>query len=139
MNNKKAYFEYFILEEFTAGLKLIGSEVKSLREKNCNLDGAYCYIEGNKIFIKNMFIKEFANSCIEVDPYRVRELLLNKHEIRKIEKELQVQGITLIPLKVVLGNSIKLQLGLGKGKKLYDKRETIKARDIEREIKREQA
>jgi SsrA-binding protein len=85
-----------------------------------------------------MFIKEFANSCIEVDPYRVRELLLNKHEIRKIEKELQVQGITLIPLKVVLGNSIKLQLGLGKGKKLYDKRETIKARDIEREIRREQ-
>jgi SsrA-binding protein len=139
MNNKKAYFEYFILEEFTAGLKLIGSEVKSLREKNCNLDGAYCYIEGNKIFIKNMFIKEFGNSCIEVDPYRVRELLLNKHEIRKIEKELQVQGITMIPLKVVLGNSIKLQLGLGKGKKLYDKRETIKARDIEREIKREQA
>ena len=139
MNNKKAYYEYFILEEFTAGLKLIGSEVKSLREKNCNLDGAYCYIEGNKIFIKNMFIKEFGNSCIEVDPYRVRELLLNKHEIRKIEKELQVQGITMIPLKVVLGNSIKLQLGLGKGKKLYDKRETIKARDIEREIKREQA
>lgn len=139
MNNKKAYYEYFILEEFTAGLKLIGSEVKSLREKNCNLDGAYCYIEGNKIFIKNMFIKEFGNSCIEVDPYRVRELLLNKREIRKIEKELQVQGITMIPLKVVLGNSIKLQLGLGKGKKLYDKRETIKARDIEREIKREQA
>jgi SsrA-binding protein len=138
MNNKKAYFEYFILEEFTAGIKLLGAEVKSLREGKASLDGAYCYLEGNKIFIKGMFIKEYENSCIEVDPNRVRELLLNKREINKIEKELQNVGYTLIPLKIEVGKLIKVKIGVAKGKKLYDKRETIKERDITREIQRNQ-
>jgi len=135
--NKRAYFDYEIISEFTAGIALVGSEVKSLRMMgSVNFNGAYCYLDGNNVKVKSMSISEFKNAVVQHDPLRERQLLLNQHEINKIKKNLEVQGVTLIPLKLSTGPKIKLTIGLAKGKKLYDKRQTIKERDIDRDLKR---
>ena len=136
MNNKKAYFEYEIKDEYTAGLSLLGNEVKSLRQGEGNLNGSYCYIHDGEIFIKGFHIKAYKNSCTEIDPDRIRKLLLKKKEIEKIDRKLQDVGMTLIPLKVLVGKQIKITIGVAKGKKLYDKRQTIKARDLDRDMER---
>lgn len=139
MNNKKAFYEYHIEDEYLAGIVLEGAEVKSLRAGNASLEGSFCYITKNEVFVKGMYVKEFENSCISINPNRERKLLLTKREIAKIQKKLAMPGYTLIPLKVEVGKLIKLKIGLGCGKKEYDKREAIKGRDIDRYIKREYA
>lgn len=139
MKNKKAYFEYNILKEFISGVKLVSSEVKSLRQNNANMSDTYCYIWNNEIFIKNLHISKYnESSYMNHDEKRDRKLLLNRKEINDIIKLSKDNGITIIPLEIftVRGN-FKIKIGVCKGKKMWDKREDIKKKDIMREIKRE--
>lgn len=139
IENRKAHHEYSILQTFVCGIVLQGSEVKSLRAGKGNISDAYCYISKGEIWMKNSHISKFeSDRFTNHEEKRERKLLLNKREIRKIEQELQVQGITLIPLKIFSNehNLLKLEIGICKGKKLYDKRNDIKDRDNERELDR---
>jgi SsrA-binding protein len=138
INNRKASFEFQLLDEFFAGIVLFGSEVKSIRAGNVSITEAYCYVNGGEVFIKNMHIQELKNAPVQHEPLRERKLLLTKKEINVIEAELKNQGLTLIATHMYNKKGlIKLKLCLAKGKKLYDKRESIKAKDIERDLKRE--
>ena len=134
--NKKARFEYEILDSFEAGISLLGTEVKSLRQSNANFLDSYAKIKNEEIFIVNLHISEYKYGNIQNhEPKRMRKLLLKKQEIRKLESKVLEKGLTLVPLSFYLKNGkIKLELGLCRGKKLYDKRETIKQRDIERSM-----
>ena len=139
IENRKAHHEYSILQTFVCGIVLQGSEVKSLRAGKGNISDAYCYISKGEMWMKNSHIYKFnSDRFTNHEEKRERKLLLNKREIRKIEQELQVQGITLIPLKIFSNehNLLKLEIGICKGKKLYDKRNDIKDRDNERELDR---
>ncbi|WP_026389355.1 SsrA-binding protein SmpB [[Acholeplasma] multilocale] len=134
-SNKKAFYNYEILEKFEAGIELSGPEIKSIREKEVSINEAFILIRKGEAFAINMNIKkyEFANNVKGIDPTRTRKLLLHKKEIKKMLKRIQLERLTLVPLRLYLkGNYAKLEIGLGKGKKNYDKRETIKARDVER-------
>ena len=136
-SNKKARFEYFIEDTFEAGIVLVGSEVKSVKNGNISLNESYVSLKNNEVFLKNAYIKPFekANN-FSVDEKRVRKLLLNKTEIEKIRKKTEIKGYTLVPTKVYLkDNLVKVEIAVAKGKKLYDKRETIKQRDLSRQIK----
>lgn len=134
--NKKAYFNYFISDELECGIELQGSEVKSIREGHISIAESFVMLKNDEIFLKNAYIKPYLNAGSFIpDSRRDRKLLLHKHEIEKFAKKLQVQGTTLVPLKVYLkGNRVKIQIGLGKGKKLYDKRETLKQKTLKREM-----
>jgi SsrA-binding protein len=137
MKNKKAYFEYTILKEFVAGLKLVGSEVKSLRNNNCSMIDTYCYFWNGEIFVKNLHIAKYhESSWTNHEEKRDRKLLLNKKEIFEISKMSKDNGVTIIPLEIftVRGN-FKVKIGVCKGKKTYDKRESIKRREQDREIR----
>lgn len=136
--NRKAYFEYHIVKEFTAGIQLVGSEVKSLRNTNCNIGDGFCYIFDNEIFVKNIYIGRYEESTyLNHEERRDRKLLLTKKEIRDILKLTQDNGITIIPLEIFLiKGRFKLKLAVAKGKKLWDKRATIKDREVKREIER---
>ena len=136
--NRKANFEYSILNKYEAGIILTGTEVKSLRESKVNIQDAYGRVTNDEVWIINSNINEYKFGNINNhDPLRNRKLLLNKREIRKIKQELQEKGLTLIPLKIYFkGSIVKLELGIAKGKKLFDKRESIKQRDIERRLSR---
>ena len=139
IENRKAHHEYSILQTFVCGIVLQGSEVKSLRAGKGNISDAYCYISKGEMWMKNSHIYKFnSDRFTNHEEKRERKLLLNKREIRKIEQELKVQGITLIPLKIFSNehNLLKLEIGICKGKKLYDKRNDIKDRDNERELDR---
>ena len=139
IENRKAHHEYSILQTFVCGIVLKGSEVKSLRAGKGNISDAYCYVSKGEIWMKNSHISKFeSDRFTNHEEKRERKLLLNKREIQKIEQELQVQGITLIPLKIFSNehNLLKLEIGICKGKKLYDKRNDIKDRDNERELDR---
>ena len=139
IENRKAHHEYSILQTFVCGIVLQGSEVKSLRAGKGNISDAYCYISKGEMWMKNSHISKFnSDRFTNHEEKRERKLLLNKREIRKIEQELKVQGITLIPLKIFSNehNLLKLEIGICKGKKLYDKRNDIKDRDNERELDR---
>ena len=139
IENRKAHHEYSILQTFVCGIVLQGSEVKSLRAGKGNISDAYCYVLKGEIWMKNSHISKFeSDRCTNHEEKRERKLLLNKREIRKIEQELQVQGITLIPLKIFSNEHslLKLEIGICKGKKLYDKRNDIKDRDNKRELDR---
>ena len=139
IENRKAYHEYSILQTFVCGIVLQGSEVKSLRAGKGNISDAYCCVSKGEIWMKNSHISKFeSDRFTNHEQKRERKLLLNKREIRKIEQELQVQGITLIPLKIFSNehNLLKLEIGICKGKKLYDKRNDIKDRDNKRELDR---
>lgn len=138
IQNRKAYFDYEILETYEAGIALKGTEIKSIREGKVNLKDSYAIIKNNEIYLLNTHISHYDKGNIfNHDELRTRKLLLHKKEILKIRDNLQVQGLTLIPLKLYFkGNYAKILLGLAKGKKLYDKRESIKKRDVEREIKK---
>ena len=139
IKNRSAYFEYFIDNKYDAGIVLTGTEVKSLREGKANLSDSYCYIHKGEVWIKNFHISAYSHGTANNhDPVRDRKLLLQRREIRKIESKLNEKGYTLIPLRVYFSakNLAKIEVGLGKGKKVYDKRETIKQRDTEREMKR---
>lgn len=136
--NRKAHFEYSILSKYEAGIVLRGTEVKSLRESKVNIQDAYGRIKNDEVWLINSNINEYKFGNINNhDPLRNRKLLLNKREIRKIKQDLQEKGLTLVPLKIYFrGSLIKVELGIAKGKKLFDKRESIKKRDIERKLKR---
>ncbi len=138
--NKKAYYEYHVIEKYTTGIKLIGSEIKPVKDNKVSVKEAYCFIKDGEVFIKGMHISTNKNSnkYDNHDPYRERKLLLNKKEIRNLEKGIEAKGMTLIPLNIHLNNTglIKVMIGLCKGKKTHDKRETIKKRDQERDIAR---
>ncbi|MBQ7140451.1 MAG: SsrA-binding protein SmpB [Bacilli bacterium] len=136
--NKKAKFDYFIEEEYEAGIVLTGTEIKSIRKGSANLKDSYAIIKYDEIFLLNMFISQYnEGNRFNHDENRTRKLLLHKKEILKIKKSLEIEGYSLVPLKLYFkSGKAKILLGLGKGKKNYDKRETIKKRDQEREIRK---
>lgn len=137
IKNKKAYFDYFIEEEYECGIVLTGTEIKSIRKGSTNLKDTYARIKNNEVFILNMYIAPYEEgNRFNVPERRSRKLLLNKKEIIKIKSEVMRDGYSLIPLKLYFkNNNVKILLGLCKGKKLYDKRQTIKERDLKRENK----
>lgn len=137
MKNRKARFQYHILDEYTCGVVLTGSEVKSLRSGLSNINDSYCLIINDELFIRNMYVGKYNFDFSTKDnSRRDRKLLVTKNEIKKIKSKIIDKGITLIPLEVVVDRLIKVKICLAKGKKLYDKRETIKSRDIERNLRR---
>ena len=140
IKNKKAYFEYEILSNFQAGIILLGSEIKSIRNNQVNLSDSYCIAINNEVFIRNLHIGEYKHaSHFNHEPKRERKLLLNKQEINKISNKAKDKGITIIPLRLFINNKniAKLEIAIAKGKKIYDKRESIKAKDIERDLQRD--
>ncbi len=134
--NRQAKHNYFILEEIEAGMELTGTEVKSIRMGNANIKDSYAVIKKQEVYLLNMFIKHYDQGNIfNHNETRTRRLLLHKKEILKLNDHVQLEGCTLIPLKVYFKkNKVKVLIGLCKGKKNYDKRETIKERDIQRNI-----
>lgn len=139
IRNKKASFEYAFIDKFVAGIQLNGTEIKSIRDSKASINEGYCYVKDSEVFIKNMHIAIYeAGSYNNHDPKRDRKLLLNKTEIKKIEKKLKDKGLTLIPLVLFLNEKgiAKLEIAIAKGKKLYDKRESLKEQDSKRMIGR---
>jgi SsrA-binding protein len=136
--NKKAYFDYFVIEQYEAGIELLGSEVKSLREGKVNLKDAWCSIEGQQLFLNNCHISEYKHgSYFNTDPLRVRRLLMHKNEILKMYGYIKQAGYSIIPLTMYFKDSlVKVKIGLCKGKKLYDKREDMARKTANREIER---
>jgi len=137
--NKKAHFEYQILDKYEAGIQLKGTEVKSIRAGKSSINDGYIVEEDNELYVKNMNISTYDQGNINNhEPLRKRKLLLHRKEIEKIVRAIKEKGITVIPLKLYFKRSIiKLEIALGKGKKLYDKRETIKDRDNKKSLERE--
>lgn len=137
-SNRKAYHDYFILETFEAGISLLGAEVKSVRQKELSLEGAFVRAENGQAVLYNMYVKPYKfNSLSELDPVRPRSLLLNKREIRKLHAGAEIKGQTLVPLEVYFKNGwAKVKLALAKGKHLYDKRESLKKKDLNREMEK---
>ncbi len=138
-NNPKAYHEYFIEEKYEAGIELVGTEVKALRTGKCSLKEAFVRVENGQVTILQMHISPYEKGNIfNRDPLRPRRLLLHKQEIRKLAAAVAREGYTVVPLEVYLSHGlVKVEIGLAKGKKLYDKRETAAKRDVKREIERQ--
>ena len=138
-NNKKAYHDYFILETYEAGIALHGTEVKSLRIGKCSIKEAFIRVENEEVYVYGMHISPYEKGNIfNKDPLRVRKLLLHKSEIRKLLGKTKEKGMTLVPLKVYFKDSlVKVEIGLAKGKKLYDKRQDIAKKDQQREAQRD--
>ena len=138
-NNKKAYHDYFIEEKYEAGISLHGTEVKSLRMGKCSIKESFLRIENGELFIYGMHVSPYEKGNIfNKDPLRVRKLLLHKKEILKIFGKMKEQGITVVPLRVYFsGSLVKVEIGLAKGKKLYDKRADIAKKDQKREAQRD--
>lgn len=139
IENRRAKFDYQFLETFTAGLVLKGTEIKSIREGKANLNESYCYFKNNELYIKSMHITEYSEaSFYNHEPMRERKLLLNKQELNKLLKKVKDLGLTIIPIRLFINDKgfAKLDIALSKGKKMFDKREDIKKRDIEREVGR---
>ena len=136
--NKKARFNYEIIEKIEAGIALKGTEVKSIRNRNVSIGESYAQIKDNEVFLHNLHISPYEQGNRENhDPIRVRKLLLHKHEIKKLVAKTQQKGLSLVPLSIYLRKGkIKVELGIGRGKRLVDKREAIKKKTIEREIGR---
>ncbi len=134
--NKRARFDYFIEDEIEAGIALTGTEIKSIRNGNCNIKDCYGVVKNGEIFLLNMYIGEYKEGNIfNHQETRSRKLLLHKKEIKKITEQMELNGLTLVPLKGYFkDNHFKILLGICRGKKTYDKRETIKNRDIQREV-----
>lgn len=138
-NNKKAYFEYFIEETFEAGIALEGCEVKSIRKGGISLKESFCSVTNGEVFLKNCHITPYdKGSTFNSDPRRDRKLLLNKAEIKKLFVKTKTKGYTIIPTKAYLkGGRVKIEIALALGKHLYDKRESLKEKDIKRETDRQ--
>jgi len=136
IKNKKAYFDYFIEEEIEAGIVLKGTEIKSIRDGKANIKDCYAIIKNNEVFLLNMYIAKYDDASIfNHDERRTRKLLLNKKEILKLRDKVEISGYTLVPIKLYFkNNKVKILIGIAKGKKNYDKRESIKEKDIKREI-----
>ena len=138
-NNKKAYFDYFIEQNYEAGIALHGTEVKSLRMGKCSVKEAFIRIENGEVFIYGMHISPYEKGNIfNKDPLRVRKLLLHDYEIHKMSGQVQAVGYTIVPLRVYLkGSLVKVEIGLARGKKLYDKRQEIAKKDQRREAEKD--
>lgn len=138
-NNKKAFHDYFIEEKYEAGIALAGTEVKSLRMGKCSVKESFIRIERGEVYVYNMHISPYEKGNIfNKDPLRIKKLLLHKNEIRKIEGKIAQKGYTLVPLSVYFkGSLVKVEIGLAKGKKLYDKRQDIAKKDQRREAERQ--
>lgn len=138
-NNKKAYHDYFIEDKYEAGIALAGTEVKSLRMGKCSIKESFLRIENGEVYIYGMHISPYEKGNIfNKDPLRVRKLLLHDYEIRKLQNQIKEKGYTLVPLQVYFKNSlVKVEIGLARGKKLYDKRQDIAKKDQRREAQRD--
>lgn len=138
-NNKKAYHDYFIDDKFEAGIELFGTEVKSIRMGKCSIKEAFVKIEKDEVFVYGMHISPYEKGNIfNKDPLRVRKLLLHRLEIRRLLSKIKEKGYTLVPLQVYFkGSLVKVELGLARGKKLYDKRDDLAKKDAKREVERE--
>lgn len=139
IKNKKAHHEYFLLQEFTAGVQLTGTEIKSIRDGKASIVDAYCSFTGTELFVRNMHIAEYTmGTHYNHDPKRDRKLLLTKKELKKLMTKVKEKGLTIIPTELFINERglAKLTIALAKGKHSYDKRETLKQKDISREIER---
>jgi len=139
IRNRSAYHEFFIEDKYEAGIVLLGTEVKSLREGRASFNDSFCVIHKGEMWIRSLHIAEYSHGTVNNhDPVRERKLLLQKKEIKKIEGKMKEKGYTLVPLRIYFNdkNLIKVEIGLAKGKKLHDKRETLRQKDTEREMKR---
>ena len=139
MNNRQAYFNYYIEDKYVAGIVLLGTEVKSIREGKVSFNDSFCILDKGELWVRGLYIAEYAlgtaNNHIAVHD---RKLLLSKRELKRIQAATKEKGLTIVPLKVFFNEKqlVKVEIGIAKGKKLHDKRETIKQRDTEKEIKR---
>lgn len=138
IQNRRASFEYEFIDKYEAGIVLTGSEIKSIRLGKVNINDAYCHFKNHELFIKNMHISPYGSGFGTHEPTRERKLLLHKNELRKLHRAVKEDGMTIVPIKLYINKKgwAKLLIALARGKKLYDKRESIKKRDIERELKR---
>jgi SsrA-binding protein len=139
IKNKRAYFEFEILDTYTAGIMLTGTEIKSVREGKVNLSDGYCFFKKDELFVRNIHITEYSHGAYaNHDPLRQRKLLLTKRELRKIQSKVKERGFTIVPVKMFVSERgfAKLEIALARGKKTHDKRESIKARDTKKEMDR---
>jgi SsrA-binding protein len=139
LKNRSAYFEYAIEDKFIAGMVLTGTEIKSIRGNRVSFNDSFCYFSKGELFVKSLHIAEYSHGTYSNhDPLRERKLLLTKRELRKLDNKIKERGYSIIPLRVFISDKglAKIEIGLGKGKKLHDKRESIKQRDTDREIRR---
>ncbi|RME19296.1 MAG: SsrA-binding protein SmpB [Bacteroidetes bacterium] len=138
IQNRRASFEYEFIEKYEAGIVLTGSEIKSIREGKVNINDAYCHFKGGELYLKNAHISPYGTGFGSHEPTRERKLLLHKNELRKLHRAVKEDGMTIVPIKLYINQKgwAKLLIALAKGKKLYDKRESIKKRDVERQLKR---
>lgn len=139
IKNKRATFEYFILDKYEAGIQLLGTEIKSIRAGKANITDGYCIFVNNELYVFNLHISEYSHgSFYNHDPVRNRKLLLNKKELKKLQNKLKDQGMTVIPLALFINDRgfAKLEIGLAQGKKIHDKRDSIKERDAKIEMGR---
>ncbi|MAO01386.1 MAG: SsrA-binding protein [Flavobacteriales bacterium] len=140
IKNRKASFEYEFIQKYTAGIILVGTEIKSIRANKASISDAYCVIIDSEVIIKNLHISEYKYASFSNhEPKRERKLLLNKQEINKIKSRVQEKGFALVPIRLFINDKgiAKLEIAVAKGKKIYDKRESIKEKDIKRNIERE--
>ena len=139
IRNKKASYEFELIEKFTAGIQLMGTEIKSIRESKAEISSAFCVLSKGELLIKNMHVSEYSFGNVNNhEPLRDRKLLLNKKELNKISKKTSEKGLTIVPLRLFISKRgfAKIEIAIGKGKKLHDKRESIKSRDAKRTIDR---
>ena len=137
--NRKARHDFEFLDKFEAGIQLLGTEVKSLRDGKMSFGDAFCYVDDEQIYVKNLHISVYEQANrFNHDPLRVRKLLLHKREIRKIEKKLQDQGVTVVPVSVYFNEAgiAKMEIAVAKGKKMFDKREALKEKDAKKNLKK---
>jgi len=139
IKNKKASYEYFLLEEMTAGIQLVGTEIKSIRKGDVNIADSFCSFTGNELFLVNAHIKEYKfGNQFNHEPRRPRKLLLRKQELKKIRRKITEKGLTIVPTSMFINKEgfCKVNISIAKGKKMYDRRESIKEKDIKRDLKR---
>ena len=139
LTNRKAYYDFFFEEKYIAGMVLSGTEIKSIRAGKVSFNDSYCIFYDSELFVKSLHIAEYTFGNINNhEPMQERKLLLQKRELKKLQNKIKEKGYTIVPLKIFISEKgfAKMEIGLGKGKKIYDKRETIKTRETDREVKR---
>jgi SsrA-binding protein len=139
LKNRSAYFEYAIEDKYIAGMVLTGTEIKSIRGGRVSFNDSFCYFSKGELFVRSLHIAEYSHGTYaNHDPLRERKLLLTKRELRKLDNKIKERGYTIVPLRIFITDKslAKIEIGLGKGKKLHDKRESIKQRETDREIRR---
>ncbi len=139
ISNRKAYHEFFIETKYVAGIVLTGTEIKSLRAGKASFNDSFCQFHRGELFVRSLHISEYSfGTHYNHEPLQERKLLLTKKELKKLENKIREKGYTIVPLKIFINDKglAKMEIGLGKGKKLYDKRETLRQRDTERDVKR---